>query len=136
MRRRRIQIIIFLDVFAVIAFAARQAENPLLQNLYRARSRERARYRFFDDDPGYRRYRPRSSDKRGCARGRAENNPKPRPSASSLRGRFPRLFQTNTVPSVSNVLRARAILYRRFSSAFIIAPKLQNSSACLFPRII
>ena len=94
-----------LDVLAVVALGAGQAEQALLEDrvaLVPEREREARR------GTGGRRCRagrPRPSGRRGCGRGRAGRSPRPRRAASSPRGRCPTGARTGTAPSASSSAR-------------------------------
>ena len=87
---------VLLGVLAVIALGAREAEDPLLEDTDRGRSRTRARSRA---SGGRRRCppaRPRSSDRRASAHRRARRSARRRRSRCSPRAPCPRRARSDT----------------------------------------
>ena len=90
-RRRAVQIeVALLDVLAVVALMAGQAEEALLEDRIPSVPERERQSRCADADRRCRRARPRSSDRRAIARDRAEKIPRRSRRRCSLREPFPR----------------------------------------------
>ena len=89
-RRRAVEVVVeLLDVLAVVALARWSGRTAAPSGSGRARSRARAARHSAGGRRRSRRCRPRPSDRRGCARGRAGNSPRPCRRAVVLAHRAP-----------------------------------------------